>query len=538
MKRKFITIMFLFVGIFLFPKSSLADSPDPYTKQDGLNSGIVSGVFNPDVVKNWSVPVYPSAPPVVTNNRIYYLDFQPGRSEVYLKSRSIYSDSMTWSYQLANGATSCPPVYAENNIYSCENDLVALDKNSGRIFRRYNSNSKKFTRVVSVDNKILGFTDSNQIVAFDKATGLVVWTRQINKNPFGAVIVAEGKIAFNAAPYDGEAFAINSLDGTVAWHLDIPGAVGDLVYSSTTKRLYDSSRKWSLDIATGAMGPADIGMGWPFIVNNQLISYWQNGADIDFFVKDASTGGWISLKNGVVKNESISSNPVMVDGKIYILTYQNRLLQFDLSGNCLNPTTPKLGSGYDGFQGKIIIDNGRLFTYDTWHQEIGYYDLKKVVTTTTSTIHLTSPYIDYGFGRHYLGQLHAHVEPETELTNLGLFKNPPTVADVETRYRNAGYNFIALTEHNKIIPNPAVPGIMHLENSEEITQGPGGDHILAVGISSVIQPTGSDQERIDQVVGQGGVPVLAHPDSSQYPFSISSLIKLQAPTLAFEVEHD
>lgn len=64
---------------------------------------------------------------------------------------------------------------------------------------------------------------------------------------------------------------------------------------------------------------------------------------------------------------------------------------------------------------------------------------------------------------------------------------------------------------------------MHIVDSEEDTQGKGGNHILALGIESPIDESLSEQERINQVVDQGGYAILAHPNSNWYTWSIEDL---------------
>jgi hypothetical protein len=60
----------------------------------------------------------------------------------------------------------------------------------------------------------------------------------------------------------------------------------------------------------------------------------------------------------------------------------------------------------------------------------------------------------YDGGTAYKGQLHAHTE------NC-------SAAALETTYRDAGFNFIAITDHDKWTPSPSVPGITHLDGIEK-----------------------------------------------------------------------
>ncbi len=58
-------------------------------------------------------------------------------------------------------------------------------------------------------------------------------------------------------------------------------------------------------------------------------------------------------------------------------------------------------------------------------------------------------------------------------------KRGQTPKAVEEAYRDAGYDCVFLTDHNRITPDPGVPGILHVNSSEH---GIGRHHTLALGI--------------------------------------------------------
>lgn len=519
-------MLFLFLipilGIFLFPKPAHSTTPDPFSKQDGYNSGLATGQFNSQVEKVWSIPHYPISTPIIAENDLIYYEYTPGSPSQHIYSKNIYSEKENWALDLNSQKTICQPIYDGDYIYTCENNILAVSESTGTVLRQYTSSSNNFTRVVSAGNLIVGFTQTyNRMIAFDKISGIQLWSKNLSKYPFGAIIFAEGKLVFNSNPYYGETDAINVLDGSFAWKNSYIGTVGDLIYNPTSRHLYDPSRKLAISIDDGSLTALDTGRGWPFVSGNQLIYYYASSGNINFAARDLLTGTLTASEPEVIANTSFGSNPLLVDNKIYFISYNNYLFQLDLSGHCLNCTTATKLNDYDGFQGQILIDNGRLITYDTWHNEISYYDVHPEIVTSEDN-QLVSPYRLTGMSR-YLGQLHTHVEPEKELTNTNLFKNPPTAYNVEMRYKEAGYDFIALTEHNKIVADPGVAGILHIANAEEITQEAGGNHILALGINSVIGIEGSDQERVDAVTAQDGLPILAHPNATQYNWSLEQL---------------
>jgi len=178
----------------------------------------------------------------------------------------------------------------------------------------------------------------------------------------------------------------------------------------------------------------------------------------------------------------------------------------------------------------IIYADGKFIIYENTNvldklyiYSSGSFDLQP----RDFTIKLTNPYKTDGEYNEYLGQTHCHYIPDVP-TWSKLFNGEPTPSFTVNKYKDAGYDFVALTEHNVLIPKPSdVSGITYIENSEEDTQGQGGNHILSLGIQSPVDETKSDQERLDQVVNQGGIPILSHPNAKDYPWSVSQLLSVK-----------
>jgi hypothetical protein len=141
-------------------------------------------------------------------------------------------------------------------------------------------------------------------------------------------------------------------------------------------------------------------------------------------------------------------------------------------------------------------------------------------TNTPPPAQLENPYQNYPYW--YKGQTHAH---STESGQLDVPDPRSTPANVEKWYRDRGYTFIALTDHNSVTSDPGVgcePGtsrcILHIPSGEDgwtcrhhmIVINPSdwdlvswGDHWAC--LSSDIQ------SRIDTFTGSGALVVLAHP---------------------------
>lgn len=115
---------------------------------------------------------------------------------------------------------------------------------------------------------------------------------------------------------------------------------------------------------------------------------------------------------------------------------------------------------------------------------------------------LHNPYLSDGF-TWLRGNLHAH-------TTLSDGQLPPE--QVIAAYEQAGYDFLALSDHDRLVP-PAdyqARTPMTLLPADEVTAG--GPHMLAVQVAQVIEPDPDRQIVIDATLSQGGFAILNHPN--------------------------
>ena len=129
-------------------------------------------------------------------------------------------------------------------------------------------------------------------------------------------------------------------------------------------------------------------------------------------------------------------------------------------------------------------------------------DTPTATPTFDGSFYLDNPYA--GDANQFLGQIHDHYGPD--------YGGGETAADIETAYRDAGYQFIALTGHNELVSDPGVSGILHIGEAEEYWEPDG--HIVALDIQQVV-PTGQgSQAALDNINSQGGLAFMAHPNFS------------------------
>ncbi len=119
---------------------------------------------------------------------------------------------------------------------------------------------------------------------------------------------------------------------------------------------------------------------------------------------------------------------------------------------------------------------------------------------------LQNPYLssDGSDGFTWLrGNLHAH-------TTLSDGQLPPEA--VIAAYEQAGYDFLAISDHDKLVPPAQYQArtSMTLLPADEVTAA--GPHILAVQVATVIEPDPDRQAVIDATRAQGGFAILNHPN--------------------------
>jgi hypothetical protein len=126
----------------------------------------------------------------------------------------------------------------------------------------------------------------------------------------------------------------------------------------------------------------------------------------------------------------------------------------------------------------------------------------------------------------FKGNLHAHSN-----NGGGGTESPATVG---AWYRNNGYYFYTITDHDKVTPDPGVSGIVWLGGAEEDSYDGGSGHMNHIGIASPVG-TGNDQARVDAVIAAGGFTVLNHPARADYAGWTAGEIEALNGVVALEV---
>lgn len=130
----------------------------------------------------------------------------------------------------------------------------------------------------------------------------------------------------------------------------------------------------------------------------------------------------------------------------------------------------------------------------------------------------------------YKGNLHTHtLESDGDV--------PP--AEVAQWYRQRGYDFLVITDHDKIT-RLEVPGLLLIPGEEVTDRLPKKPlHVNALGLTRVVKPQGGAtpvevlQRNIDAVREAGGVPLVNHPNFG-WAFGAAELKQLDRAVL-FEI---
>lgn len=126
------------------------------------------------------------------------------------------------------------------------------------------------------------------------------------------------------------------------------------------------------------------------------------------------------------------------------------------------------------------------------------------------------------------GNLHTHTAESDGDT-------PP--AEVAAWYRDRGYDFLVITDHDKITNVDAPKGLVLIAGEEVTDRLPKKPlHVNAIGLTRVVAPQGGEttvevlQRNIDAVRAAGGVPLVNHPNFG-WAFGAEELLQLENFTL-------
>ncbi len=123
----------------------------------------------------------------------------------------------------------------------------------------------------------------------------------------------------------------------------------------------------------------------------------------------------------------------------------------------------------------------------------------------------------YTYPQHWLkGNLHTHTERSD---------GTDAVDDVIAMYRDDGYDFLALTDHDRLsVGDEGGAGEMLLLPAQEChiasDSGEFSYHVVALGLERAVPRQGKGRALLDAIGAAGGTAILAHPRWSWMPYEL------------------
>lgn len=122
-------------------------------------------------------------------------------------------------------------------------------------------------------------------------------------------------------------------------------------------------------------------------------------------------------------------------------------------------------------------------------------------------------------------------------THTSLSDGDSTPAEMATWYRDHGYQFLVITDHDLLTEVPAPEGLVLIPGEEVTDRLPKKPlHVNAIGLTRVVPPQGGKspvdvlQRNIDAVRAAGGIPLVNHPNFG-WAFGAEELRQLRGVTL-------
>lgn len=523
-------LLLVAISLFIVPTSVFA-TDWPTEKQNDSRNAIVSSSDNPtlEIKSTLTTSLWQFEMPVYSDGVFYIAEKgQLGGFNVTASNR--ITGSTTWTFSRTSGILGSSPVVEGDYLIVPSASLILLNKKSGAVvWETLNfSNNLFFRYPIVIDNYIYVWNSnpygSATILKFDLHTGAQITSFSLNQNSQGLFPIT--KIGTDLlATYSGSSnnTTVNrySVDGALRWSFRLGGNVSGSAVVAGTKGIVSTlpGDTAIFDLETGALihkfrlgasatipiidnekayflttSQFDTSKGGDTYINYYDLTDGSNGRikQFDFF-RIVASGGQIKIGANLYFGNSI--------GEIVKYSFDTGLTEHFMIENGGSLRSLMYADGVF-----VAMNSGKTKLYFT--ADINYS------VTASSNIAIESPYRCSDCNQ-YLGQLHSHYKPDLAIWNQ-IWNGEPSPSFTVDKYKKIGYDFVALTEHNLVVPMPVTDGILQIQNAEESTQSWGKHHILSIGIEDHINENASDQERVNAVIAQGGIPIFAHPDSWTY----------------------
>jgi outer membrane protein assembly factor BamB len=230
-------------------------------------------------------------------------------------------------------------------------------------------------------NRIFAADREGQIEALDRLTGELVWEAELELPVAGGPGVGNGLVLVGTS--DGEVVALNEEDGTEKWRarvssevLSVPkAALGVAVVQTIDGQVFglDAETGTELWVYRREMPVLSLrGSSSPVIYESQVISGFANGKLVSV---DLNSGQLIweatvaapSGRSELERIVDIEGDPIIVDGVVYVVTFQGQLAAFSATTGITlweRPFSSHAGLGADWRQIYVTDDQDNVWALD------------------------------------------------------------------------------------------------------------------------------------------------------------------------------
>ncbi len=282
---------------------------------------VVAGCGTMDTVKDWFAEDKTVVPPTPL------VDVQPSINVVELWSRNTGSGTDEQYLELT-------PVVANQRVYVVDTygNLLALDAANGRKIWSADADVRITGGIGYGADTVLIGTGEGEVIAYNATNGRELWRTAVSSEILSPPQRAGDTVIVRTI--DGKLFGIDAASGSRTWVYDrsvpsltLRGTSTPVIYGDSVIAGFDGGRMAALDIGSGRL-------------------LWET--------RVAVSQGQSELEQMV----DIDSEPVIVDGVIYVATFQGQLSALDMEGGRL--LWSRELSSYAGFS----VDPENVFVTD------------------------------------------------------------------------------------------------------------------------------------------------------------------------------